>query len=191
MDQLAIDMDATVPVVRPPDRWQGLGGGYGGRHATWVHPRLPGVAVRHCGHPTALRPYFVAGLPIQRKFYRLADAQAAAFEVAGAIAARAPHQLLAWQFAGLGPDHELMQLAIEYVERVAHGFTLNRRYTDDGRVEIQRVYIRYRFNDDSSPVPTAVLESHATQAPAFNANDWFSRQLYDRTQRNVSGRKLQ
>lgn len=45
----------------------------------WTHPSLPGVAVRHCGHPTALRPYYLTGLPISRKFCNLAAAQAAAF----------------------------------------------------------------------------------------------------------------
>lgn len=45
----------------------------------WTHPSLPGVAVRHCGHPTALRPYYLTGLPIARKFPNLAGAQAAAF----------------------------------------------------------------------------------------------------------------
>lgn len=25
----------------------------------WTNPRMPGYEVRHCGHPTALRPYYV------------------------------------------------------------------------------------------------------------------------------------
>lgn len=54
------------------------------RHGTrtWTHPGLPGVAVRHCGHPTALRPYYLTGLPINRKFYSLEKAQAAALNPA-------------------------------------------------------------------------------------------------------------
>lgn len=53
---------------------------------SWTHPALPGVTVRHCGHPTALRPYYITGLPIARKFSTLAAAQAAAVSPAKWIA---------------------------------------------------------------------------------------------------------
>lgn len=59
---------------------------------TWTHPSLPGVAVRHCGHPTALRPYYLTGLPIARKFYNLAAAQAAAFNPAPFIKETQEHE---------------------------------------------------------------------------------------------------
>lgn len=37
---------------------------------------FPGVAIRHCGHPTAHRPYFFEGIPTPRKVKLLADAKA-------------------------------------------------------------------------------------------------------------------
>lgn len=49
-----------------------------GRNYRWTSEQLPGIAVQHCGHPTALRPYFIIGSKIQRKFSRLKDAQHAA-----------------------------------------------------------------------------------------------------------------
>lgn len=39
-------------------RWQGHKGLFG-RNERWTHPLIVGVTVRHCGHPTALRPYYV------------------------------------------------------------------------------------------------------------------------------------
>lgn len=31
------------------------------RANAWTCEQLPGVVVRHCGHPTAIRPYYVEG----------------------------------------------------------------------------------------------------------------------------------
>lgn len=56
--------------------------GASGRIMQWTHPALPGIIVAHCGHPTALRPYYIIGLPISRKFYSLEKAQAAALNPA-------------------------------------------------------------------------------------------------------------
>ena len=49
-----------------------------GRNGSWTSEQLPGIEVRHCGHPTALRPYYIEGLPIARKFRLLKDAKHAA-----------------------------------------------------------------------------------------------------------------
>lgn len=32
-----------------------------GKNGMWTHPNHPGTAVKHCGHPTANRPYYVYG----------------------------------------------------------------------------------------------------------------------------------
>lgn len=40
--------------------WVGRKGPYG-KNLTWTHPAYPGVVVTHCGHPTALRPYYIPG----------------------------------------------------------------------------------------------------------------------------------
>lgn len=48
----------AAPRKAPADGWEGLGGGPGGRNWAWKH-QATGVVVRHCGHPTALRPYYV------------------------------------------------------------------------------------------------------------------------------------
>lgn len=50
------------------------GRGKGGRYACAA---FPGVEIRHCGHATALRPYYFAGLDTARKVHRLEDAKAA------------------------------------------------------------------------------------------------------------------
>lgn len=47
--------------VQSPD-WVGVGGGLGRRNRQWEHRSIAGLAVRHCGHPTALRPYYVVDL---------------------------------------------------------------------------------------------------------------------------------
>lgn len=57
--------------------WKGHKGPLG-RNYLWTSEQLPGIAVQHCGHPTALRPYFIIGRKIRRKFSRLRDAQHAA-----------------------------------------------------------------------------------------------------------------
>lgn len=44
----------------PRDLWVGGGNLFGdGRNGHWTHPALPAVQVRHCGHQTALRPYYI------------------------------------------------------------------------------------------------------------------------------------
>lgn len=48
-----------------------------GRNNAWRAGHFPGVTVRHCGHPTALRPYYIVGLPIDEKFHSLSAAQRA------------------------------------------------------------------------------------------------------------------
>jgi hypothetical protein len=32
-----------------------------GKNGSWTHPEFPGVTVKHCGHQTALRPYYIPG----------------------------------------------------------------------------------------------------------------------------------
>lgn len=34
----------------------------------YTFPMAPGYSVRHCGHPTALRPYYVDGPAITQRF---------------------------------------------------------------------------------------------------------------------------
>lgn len=57
-----------------------------GRTVAWSHPAAPGILVRHCGHPTALRPYYLTGVAVSRKFKNLAAAKAAALNPAKWIA---------------------------------------------------------------------------------------------------------
>jgi hypothetical protein len=55
----------------------------GAIHHMLVGGEPNGAIVAHCGHPTALRPYYVSlpnGAVIERKFRLLADAKAAAIE---------------------------------------------------------------------------------------------------------------
>lgn len=49
------------------------------RNTRWTNVECPGAVIRHCGHPTALRPYYVVGVEELhgRTFSRLVDAQAA------------------------------------------------------------------------------------------------------------------
>jgi len=39
--------------------WRGIKGPKG-RNDKWVRADMPGLVIRHCGHPTALRPYWCA-----------------------------------------------------------------------------------------------------------------------------------
>lgn len=49
---------------------------FDGRAAAWANLRWPGMTVRHCGHPTALRPYYIEGDPAGlRAFRTLNEAQ--------------------------------------------------------------------------------------------------------------------
>lgn len=61
-----------------PDGWIRAGSSCARGTLTWRHPAAPGITVRHCGHPTALRPYYLTGVDIARKFSGLAAAKAAA-----------------------------------------------------------------------------------------------------------------
>lgn len=71
------------------------------RNMEWRHPCIAGIVIKHCGHPTALRPYHIllhAGCllndedcePIRGTFQRLAEAQAAVFRALEA-ATPTPH----------------------------------------------------------------------------------------------------
>jgi hypothetical protein len=67
--------------------WIGLGGP-GGRNRAWRHAAHTELLVRHCGHPTALRPYYVDGLLHELgAFPRLAQVQQAAVLAQAALAA--------------------------------------------------------------------------------------------------------
>ena len=41
-------------------QWIGHKGPYG-KNLSWTHPSIQGVRIQHCGHPTALRPYYIPG----------------------------------------------------------------------------------------------------------------------------------
>jgi hypothetical protein len=63
--------------------------GLPGRNGTWTHPSLPGLEIHHCGHPTALRPYWIETGPgwggrqdSGRKWPNLTDAQREAWDMA-------------------------------------------------------------------------------------------------------------
>lgn len=45
------------PAAPPAAKWIGHRGPWG-RNLTWTRTDMAGLAVRHCGHPTALRPYY-------------------------------------------------------------------------------------------------------------------------------------
>jgi hypothetical protein len=68
--------ESEIPLARSgwhgSQRWPGLPN----RWAAWSNRAYPGVTVRHCCHPTAIRPYWIDGMDIPRKFRRLADAKA-------------------------------------------------------------------------------------------------------------------
>jgi len=66
---------------RPIKKWERLGPTHGPEYRC---ADLPGIVIRHCGHPTAHRPYFFEGIATPRKVKLLADAKA----IAEAVAAR-------------------------------------------------------------------------------------------------------
>ena len=73
--------------------WVGRRGPWG-RNVAWTHPAYPGLEVRHCGHPTALRPYYIVGLLGELGCYRrLAHAQRAAVMAVDWVAAGGGRQL--------------------------------------------------------------------------------------------------
>jgi hypothetical protein len=39
--------------------WKAIGRSPTGRNDCWANPDWPGVEVHHCGHPTALHPYYI------------------------------------------------------------------------------------------------------------------------------------
>ncbi len=49
----------TISKLSVSGEWVGHKGPLG-KNWMWTHPSYPDVQVRHCGHPTALRPYFIA-----------------------------------------------------------------------------------------------------------------------------------
>ena len=61
-----------------------------GRNIAWVSHLAPGLVVRHCGHPTALRPYWIDGVDDQTKYYSLAKAQDAAIAFSAGRPAEEP-----------------------------------------------------------------------------------------------------
>lgn len=112
---------AAAPDVTP--LWVGHKGPLG-RNAAWTNEAFPGIAIRHCGHPTALRPYHVVanlcGSPLApivrramachlswRTFPRLADAQQA---VADGVIARLEAERRARQDTGLDQDQRAASL---------------------------------------------------------------------------------
>ena len=52
--------------------------GFFGKAVEWVH--VSGIAIRHCGHPTALYPYYIVGDDKRRTFRNLNAAQVAALD---------------------------------------------------------------------------------------------------------------
>lgn len=90
------------------------------------------------------------------------------------------HRLTAQQFAALDDDDERIADACRFVDAVAFGnYTFDRRHTTEGRIQIHRVYLRHKFNSDSSDVPTHVLRSHLldNEIPAWRSHDWFAREI--------------
>ena len=85
--------------------WIGHRGPFG-RNVKWTSPQLPGVVVRDCVHPTALRPYYIEG---QRgTFPRLDEAKAAAISTCSPpnaeLASRAADDLAAQRVSVGQPD---------------------------------------------------------------------------------------
>jgi hypothetical protein len=67
---------------RSTSDWQRHGPKCGAWYTSEAHPT---VVIRHCGHPTALRPYYLDGVPTLRKFRLLEDAKAAVEAVANKL----------------------------------------------------------------------------------------------------------
>ena len=75
--------DFSAEAAAPPAKWIGHRGPWG-RNLTWTRDDLPGLVVRHCGHGTALYPYYIPTgdnrSPADGRTYgSLAECQAAAF----------------------------------------------------------------------------------------------------------------
>ena len=68
-----------------PAKWTAcdwIPNGRGRKTVAWRSDAFPGIIIRHCGHPTALRPYYLCGVDTARKFMQLQQAQAAVAMVA-------------------------------------------------------------------------------------------------------------
>jgi DNA polymerase III sliding clamp (beta) subunit (PCNA family) len=88
--------------------------------------------------------------------------------------------LTAQEFSGLEPDDPRVQDAARYADAVSVGgtFSLDRVKTQKGRKEIHRVYIRYKYNADTSQLSEAVLRSHLLdEAPSLTAHEFFAREV--------------
>ena len=69
--------DCKPAFIWEPCEWIG----YQGRANAWHCPRVPYI-VRHCGHPTANRPYYIEGNKEPRCYYKLDHAKVAAEQLA-------------------------------------------------------------------------------------------------------------
>ena len=91
------------------------------------------------------------------------------------------HLLTKDEFACLPPDHEWVLEVARYADKVCVGnFSYGKTETPEGRAALHRVYLRYKFNGDSSTVPLAVLQSHllSDEEPSYLSPDWFAREIY-------------
>jgi len=61
--------------------WTGHKGPWG-RNICWTCDQVSGLLIKHCGHPTASRPYYINRKPWQT-FRTLSAAKAAAARLAG------------------------------------------------------------------------------------------------------------
>lgn len=83
-DQLEMLPQAPERERMGKDGWIGHKRYFGGRQRNmiWTHPELGAVHVRHCGHPTAHRPYYVTtdGTDAlgRRAYWNLTEAKIAA-----------------------------------------------------------------------------------------------------------------
>lgn len=69
------------PAIRPGLDWDRYPGPCGADYALTLDGAPTGIWVRHCNHPTALRPYFVqlpGGAILDRKHARAVEAKASA-----------------------------------------------------------------------------------------------------------------
>lgn len=92
------------------------------RANAWTCEQLPGVTVRHCGHPTALRPYHVEGGHGPLGTHRLlaiaqvaAELDALCFEVHGTGLADADPDNAVWRAMVWGDSAQQLR---ELVKRI-------------------------------------------------------------------------
>ena len=93
------------------------------------------------------------------------------------------YRLTKREFEALPASDPRVVDAARFVNAVSVGgdFARERIHTRAGRGEIHRVFLRHKFNSDSSPVPLPVLESHSLEPASYLAHDWFSREVYRKT----------